>query len=61
LLLAIVLLAFVLPWLLPSDNGFTLYLTRRTTYIGLNRLAFWATLGVALIAGAFLLLQRRRI
>jgi hypothetical protein len=60
-LLAMVLLAFVLRWLLPADNGFTVYFTRRTTFVPLNLLAFWVTMGVALVAGAILLLPQRRV
>ena len=59
-LVAMVLLAFVLRWLLPSDNGFTVYLSDRTIYVPLNRLAFWATVGVALVAGTILLLLQHR-
>jgi predicted benzoate:H+ symporter BenE len=61
-LLAVVLLAFVLRWLLPSDTGFTVYLAQHTRYISLNVVAFWATLVIALVVGmVVLLVQYRRL
>lgn len=60
LLLAIVLLAFALRWLLPSHNGLTLYLPQHTRYLPLNVVAFWSTLGLALLVAAAMLLYSRR-
>jgi hypothetical protein len=57
---AVLLLAFTLLWLLPSDTGFTVYLSQHTRYISLRIVAFWTTLAIALVVGAFVLLGQYR-
>jgi hypothetical protein len=58
LLPVVVLFAFALRWLVPSDTGVTLYLTQHTRYISWNVVAFWATMALALLVGVAVLLVR---
>ena len=60
LLLAVVLLAFVLRWLVPSETGVTLYLMQHTRYIPWNVVGFWATLVLAVMVGVVVLLVQYR-